>query len=251
MIFTSIVIKVFEMIVNFRRMKDHSPIHGRHPFQGQPILDPPHQRLHFLRRARLSATIRTMFYGRTTKSVLPGSIMVCYGSCKASDRRLEMYFPNQENCRLRSSQIHCCKLCKMMQFSELKNNQHSLFSALNKFVTAATIMDETIMVPSLLWDLPEEGEHQRVNRVSKQRDLYDNYLLLLSMRTDIEFGIQDEQVKSSLEPEKLGDDDNLGDLQQLFHHHLNGLFNILSKLTMHANSLTSRYTRELFTDLGR
>ncbi|XP_051876749.1 mid1-interacting protein 1-B-like [Pristis pectinata] len=141
-----------------------------------------------------------------------------------------------------------------MQYTDVKNNQHSLFNALNRFITAVTIMSETIMVPSLLRDLPTEEEGNRgESTVSKQRDMYDNYLLLKSIRNDIEWGILDEHIKSDLESMKAREEDgDVGDLQQLFHHHLNGLYNVLSKLTLQANCLTNHYTKELkFNNLER
>lgn len=134
-----------------------------------------------------------------------------------------------------------------MQFAHLKNSQHSLFNALNRFITAATVMDETVMVPSFLRDLPaDEEEYRRENKISKQRDMHEDYLLLMSIKKDIESGISDEQVKSDLEFMKASEEDgDLGELQQLFHHHLNGIYNVFSKLTQQTNHLTNCYTKQL------
>ncbi|XP_032886431.1 mid1-interacting protein 1-B-like [Amblyraja radiata] len=133
-----------------------------------------------------------------------------------------------------------------MQFTHLKNSQHSLFNALNRFITAATVMDETVMVPSFLRDLPADEEYRRENKISKQRDMHDDYLLLMSIKNDIESGISDEQVKSDLEFIKASEEDgDLGELQQLFHHHLNGIYNVFSKLTLQTNHLTNCYTKQL------
>ncbi|XP_067852757.1 mid1-interacting protein 1-B-like [Heptranchias perlo] len=141
----------------------------------------------------------------------------------------------------------------MMQITDFKNNRHSLFNAINRFITAVTVMDETIMLPSLLRDLPVEEDNRRKSNVSKQRDMHENYLLLKSIRNNIEWGILDEQEKSNLESRKAkGEPSDCGDLEQLFHHHLNGLYNILSKLALQANHLTNQYTRELgFNNMGR
>ncbi|XP_078067669.1 mid1-interacting protein 1-B-like [Mustelus asterias] len=142
----------------------------------------------------------------------------------------------------------------MMPITDFKNNRRTLFNAVNRFITSVTVMGETIMVPSLLRDLPveEEGSHRKSD-VSKQRDMYDSYLLLKSIRNDIEWGIPDEQIKSNLESSKAKEEDiESGDLQRLLHHHLDGLYNVLSKLTLQANHLTNRYTRELgINDSGR
>ncbi|XP_072361464.1 mid1-interacting protein 1-like [Scyliorhinus torazame] len=135
----------------------------------------------------------------------------------------------------------------MMQITDFKNNRHSLFNAVNRFITSVTVMGETIMLPSLLRDLPvKEDDPHRKSNVSKQRDMYDNYLLLKSIRNDIEWGIPNEQIKSDLEFRKAKEEDvDSGDLQRLLHHHLDGLYNVLSKLTLQANHVTNRYTREL------
>ncbi|GCC37228.1 mid1-interacting protein 1-B-like [Chiloscyllium punctatum] len=142
----------------------------------------------------------------------------------------------------------------MMQVPDFKNKGLSLVSAINRFLTSVTVMSGTIMVPSLLRDLPvEDGDNHIKSNVSEQKDMYDNYLLLKSIRNHIEWGIQDEQVKSDLESIKAREEgDDCGELQRQFHHHLDGLYNVLSKLTQQANRVTNRYTKELeIYDLGR
>lgn len=155
----------------------------------------------------------------------------------------------------------------MMQISsDSTSNKHSLINVMHRFIAAANNMDETIMVPSLLRDLPLE--EQAASEVepnnneppcsNKQRDMYEHYLLLKSIRNDMEWGLlkkemssgasflemavkQEEQQKVSGE---LLPDDN-SDLEHQFHYHLRGLFGVLSKLTLQADHLTNRYKREI------
>uniref|UniRef100_A0A3Q0RVG3 Uncharacterized protein n=1 Tax=Amphilophus citrinellus TaxID=61819 RepID=A0A3Q0RVG3_AMPCI len=65
----------------------------------------------------------------------------------------------------------------MMQISsDSVGNKHSLINVMHRFIAATNNMDETIMVPSLLRDMPLD-EHQANNNEppcsDKQRDMYD------------------------------------------------------------------------------
>lgn len=167
-------------------------------------------------------------------------------------------------------------------------NKHSLINVMHRFIAAANNMDETIMVPSLLRDLPlEDQQHQaaeahvepnnnhhlntnqELSIPSKQRDMYEHYLLLKSIRNDMEWGLlremnsgasfleiavkqqEDGQQhhKAALHKQQGGSgelllEDNC-DLEHQFHYHLRGLFGVLSKLTLQADNLTNRYKREI------
>jgi len=152
----------------------------------------------------------------------------------------------------------------MMQISSDPCNKHSLLNVMNRFMAAANNMDETIMVPSLLRDVPlEEQESQEpVNHnnnepASKQRDMYEHYLLLKSLRNDMEWGLLKREmsngasflemaVKQEEHQEKTGVPAEDGsDLEGQFHFHLRGLFGVLAKLTVEADHLTNRYKREI------
>lgn len=158
----------------------------------------------------------------------------------------------------------------MMQISnDSASNKHSLLNVMHRFIAAANNMDETIMVPSLLRDVPLEeqaaGEVEPNNNnneppcPNKQRDMYEHYLLLKSIRNDMEWGLLKREMSSGAsflemavkqEEEKkpvTGDlllEDN-SDLENQFHYHLRGLFGVLSKLTLQADHLTNRYKREI------
>uniref|UniRef100_A0A8C9W1Z2 MID1 interacting protein 1, like n=1 Tax=Scleropages formosus TaxID=113540 RepID=A0A8C9W1Z2_SCLFO len=90
----------------------------------------------------------------------------------------------------------------MMQVGpEFSSHKHSLLNVMNRFIAATNNMDETIMVPSLLRDVPlEEQENQDpvVDSSSdnadpaspgKRRDMYEHYLLLKSIKNDMEWGL--------------------------------------------------------------
>lgn len=157
----------------------------------------------------------------------------------------------------------------MMQISsDSASNKHSLINVMHRFIAAANNMDETIMVPSLLRDMPlEEQAASQVETNNnneppcpnkQQRDMYEHYLLLKSIKNDMEWGLLKREMSSGAsflemavkqEEQKpvTGDlllEDNV-DLEHQFHYHLRGLFGVLSKLTMQADHLTNRYKREI------
>ncbi|XP_055033860.1 mid1-interacting protein 1-like [Misgurnus anguillicaudatus] len=154
----------------------------------------------------------------------------------------------------------------MMQLSDAHCNKHSLLNVMNRFIAAANNMDETIMVPSLLRDVPlEEQESQasvsqnnnEPSFPSKQRDMYEHYLLLKSIKNDMEWGLLRREMGGSASflemavkqegPQQQinGDVEDCPDLESEFHYHLHGLFGVLSKLTVQADHLTNRYKREI------
>uniref|UniRef100_A0A8D0L431 MID1 interacting protein 1 n=1 Tax=Sphenodon punctatus TaxID=8508 RepID=A0A8D0L431_SPHPU len=171
----------------------------------------------------------------------------------------------------------------MMQIYESYSQKHSLFNAMNRFIGAVNNMDQTVMVPSLLRDLPllmEEldsgggcGEREPQLPTSNggaycsRRDMYSHYVLLKSIRNDIEWGVLQpaSDDPASRKKEKLNgppsavdigrglpeDVEMEEDLEKQFHYHLSGLHTVLSKLTRKANVLTNRYKQEIgFSNWG-
>lgn len=139
----------------------------------------------------------------------------------------------------------------MMQISESHNQKKSLYNAMNRFMFAVNTMDQTVMVPSLLRDVPLDDQVANGNGTAyfhQDSDMYSSYVLLKSIRNDIEWGVlQGEERRKerggdteASRPE--GDED---DLEKQLHFHLNGLHAVLSKLTRKANTLTSRYKEEI------
>ncbi|XP_066476729.1 mid1-interacting protein 1 [Tiliqua scincoides] len=163
----------------------------------------------------------------------------------------------------------------MMQICDSYCQKHSLFNAMNRFIGAVNNMDQTVMVPSLLRDVPllleeldsgggcGELEAQRTpsGTYCSCRDMYSHYVLLKSIRNDIEWGVlqQASEEATSRKKDKLNGgpgavDINRGipedgemeeDLEKQFHYHLSGLHTVLSKLTRKANVLTNRYKEEI------
>lgn len=160
-----------------------------------------------------------------------------------------------------------------VQLQDFPNQKNSLFNAMNRFIGAVNNMDQTIMVPSLLRDVPleEDGGLGALKTDEAEGDMYGYYQLLKSIRRDIEWGVRcataDERRKegmkitrtnssastaslsslSSCEEEEEEDDeeDVDEDLEKQFQFHLTGLQGVLSKLTLQANSLTKRYKKEI------
>lgn len=154
----------------------------------------------------------------------------------------------------------------MMQISESNNQRHSLFSAMNRFIGAVNNMDQIVMVPSLLRDVPLEYEEEKdeVNNAVvltggngaasylTDRDMYSYYVLLKSIRNDIEWGVlqqgddrKKEKLSTAVDICRVDPEEEDENLQKQFHFHLSGLHTVLSKLTRKANTLTNRYKQEI------
>lgn len=147
----------------------------------------------------------------------------------------------------------------MMQTSDSYNQKNSLFNAMNRFIGAVNNMDQTVMVPSLLRDVPldedlkavENGAAAASNGAAYFRqdgDMYGSYVLLKSIRNDIEWGVLqgDERFKEKVGRAEMSRAEvEEDDLEKQFHFHLNGLHAVLAKLTHKANTLTTRYKEEI------
>ncbi|XP_069800917.1 mid1-interacting protein 1 [Dendropsophus ebraccatus] len=140
----------------------------------------------------------------------------------------------------------------MMQITDSHNQKHSLFNAMNRFIGAVNNMDQTVMVPSLLRDvhLDMEMKEEVTNsngaaNYYSRRDMHSYYILLKSIRNDIEWGILQGEDRKKDKVTHLEDSDGEEDLEKLFHYHLAGLHTVLSKLTRKANLLTNRYKEEI------
>lgn len=155
----------------------------------------------------------------------------------------------------------------MMQQLEAPNQKNSLFNAMNRFIGAVNNMDQTVMVPSLLRDVPLEEERGMSSLKSDEDegDMYSYYQLLKSIRRDIEWGVKcaaaDERRKEGMKITRMNSSASISsstslsseedeeeedeDLEKQFQFHLTGLQGVLSKLTQQANSLTNRYKEEI------
>lgn len=155
----------------------------------------------------------------------------------------------------------------MMQLQETPKQKNSLFNAMNRFLGAVNNMDQTIMVPTLLRDVPleEDKEMSSLKSDVDEGDMYSYYQLLKSIRRDMEWGINGasgddrrmEHLKfarmnsstssisfASLSSEE-DEEEEEEDLEKQFQFHLAGLQGVLSKLTQQADTLTKRYKKEI------
>ncbi|XP_060733235.1 mid1-interacting protein 1A [Tachysurus vachellii] len=131
----------------------------------------------------------------------------------------------------------------MMRMTELQSQKNSLFTAMNRFIGAVNNMDETVMVPSPLRDVPhactgEAGDYLR----AAEADMYTYYTQLKTIRNEIEWGAVLRSEEPQRPVEKAAEP---AELESLLRFHLKGLYGVLSKLTSHANELTDRYKQEI------
>ncbi|NXJ02946.1 M1IP1 protein, partial [Psophia crepitans] len=126
----------------------------------------------------------------------------------------------------------------MMQICDSYSQKYSLFNAMNRFIGAVNNMDQTVMVPSLLRDVP---------LLLEELDAAGAVI-----RNDIEWGVVQPPAgeEAARKKDKLGggpaeEGDGEEDLEKQFHYHLSGLHSVLSKLTRKANVLTNRYKQEI------
>uniref|UniRef100_A0A674BJV7 MID1 interacting protein 1, like n=1 Tax=Salmo trutta TaxID=8032 RepID=A0A674BJV7_SALTR len=126
----------------------------------------------------------------------------------------------------------------MMQISsDPASNKNSLLNVMHRFIAMV------------------ENEPPYPN---KQMDMYEHYLLLKSIKNDMEWGLLKREMSggaSFLEMAVKQEEQQLiigelpgeegSDLEGQFHYHLRGLFGVLSKLTVQADHLTNRYKREI------
>lgn len=133
--------------------------------------------------------------------------------------------------------------------SEGKASQQSLLSAMNRFVTAVNNMDDTVMIPSRLRDLPvdcmHEGKESNTQAVvpASHADLFTFYSMLKAVKSELVRGPGSESDTDG--QEEAEDDDLSRQTARMFRHHLKGLFAVLSQLTDTAQKLTKRYQEEV------
>lgn len=130
-----------------------------------------------------------------------------------------------------------------MQSAETKFNRNSLLLTLRRYSSAVSDMEQTILLPSLLRDVPSDDVWECEAAEESCRDLYENYLMLKAIRNTVESSmvpLDDHKTKGNaalkgLEP--LLDTDP----EALFRFHLRGLFSVMSDLTKKTQNLTEKY----------
>ncbi|XP_053702174.1 mid1-interacting protein 1-B-like [Synchiropus splendidus] len=115
-------------------------------------------------------------------------------------------------------------------------HRKSLPLALKRYSAIIGLMEQTVLLPSLLRDVPWDGSG---SEPEAGRDLYDTFLMLKAVRNTVESGLVplEEQAATSKTLETLLDSDP----ERLFRFHLRGLFSVMSTLTDASRSLTQRY----------
>ncbi|KAM3837565.1 thyroid hormone-inducible hepatic protein [Vipera latastei] len=125
---------------------------------------------------------------------------------------------------------------------------------MQRYFSAVRNMEQTVMFPSLLQgvSLEEQDGPAGVNsgmEKSHDRDLYDYYTLLKSIKSRVESGLpplNDKSLKSrEEEAAAAAAAKEKTDLEGLFRYHVSGLYHVLAQLTSRANTVTSRYNEIL------
>lgn len=139
----------------------------------------------------------------------------------------------------------------------------SILETMKNFISAVEDMDETVLIPSRLRDMPacqtsptqavppENGNgfsQKEMLPVSNGNDisLYSHYAILKALRTELVSGPTSEKDQEDLE--ELEEDIASKKLQiataRMFRHHLNGVVNTMQQLTLMCDRVTSQYRSE-------
>ncbi|XP_056330202.1 mid1-interacting protein 1-B-like [Danio aesculapii] len=126
-----------------------------------------------------------------------------------------------------------------MQSVDAKLSRSSLLLALHRYSTAVHNMEQTILLPSLLRDIPY---NDAPGATDKSIDLYENYLMLKAIKNMVESGLVPHEdgkyhtcLQKDLEPLLEAEP------EVLFHFHLCGLFTVMATLAKKSQNLTEKY----------
>lgn len=130
-----------------------------------------------------------------------------------------------------------------MQSAESTFNKNSLLLTLRRYSSTISDMERTILLPSLLRDVPADEVWDCEAAEESCSDLYSDYLMLKAIRNTVESGlvpVDDHKAKSNTLNKTL---DPLLDTdpEVLFRFHLKGLFSVMNNLTKKSQSLTEKY----------
>ncbi|XP_053167325.1 mid1-interacting protein 1-B-like [Hemicordylus capensis] len=112
------------------------------------------------------------------------------------------------------------------------------------FSAAVQKMEQMVMFPSLLQGVSLEEQGGDTSEAdSADKDLYEYYVLLKSIRQMVEGGLvpldsRKPQTATRLKGQEGKEED---DLEGLFYHHVSALTSVLNQLTRRANTVTSKY----------
>ncbi|XP_051535618.1 mid1-interacting protein 1-B-like [Myxocyprinus asiaticus] len=129
-----------------------------------------------------------------------------------------------------------------MQSADAKLNRSSLLQALRHYSTEVHNMEQTILLPSLLRDVPSDG-FTDCDTAENSRDLNENYLLLKAIKNTVESGLfphNDAKAKNHASLHKGLEPLLEANPEALFHFHLRGLFTVMATLTNKSQSLMEK-----------
>ncbi|XP_032878024.1 mid1-interacting protein 1A-like [Amblyraja radiata] len=126
-----------------------------------------------------------------------------------------------------------------MQFLVAQRQNNFLVTALTKYSSAVEQMEQTIMLPSLLQDIPMEGHNETKDAEGGSHNMYN---LLKSIKNTVESSrLPSEDWKRKINSAWDLENEDEAHLEQLLYTHVKGLCMVLNTLTNKANTLTSRY----------
>ncbi|XP_060754107.1 mid1-interacting protein 1-B-like [Neoarius graeffei] len=130
-----------------------------------------------------------------------------------------------------------------MQREETRMNKNSLLLALKHYSSAVSDMEQTILLPSLLRDVPSEDD-VNCEAGENSKDLYECYNMLKVIRNMVESGLvpyDDGSMKTRMALCKSLEPLLEGDSEAFFYFHLRGLFSVMCTLTKKSQDLTYKY----------
>lgn len=130
-----------------------------------------------------------------------------------------------------------------MQSADAKLSRSSLQLALRRYSSVVRDMEQTILLPSLLRDVPYD-EAADCEAADNNMDLYEYYLMLKAIKNTVESGLiphDDAKAKSQATLHKGLEPLLEAQPEALFHFHLRGLFTVMATLAKKSQNLTEKY----------
>ncbi|KAJ7320002.1 hypothetical protein JRQ81_019513 [Phrynocephalus forsythii] len=113
---------------------------------------------------------------------------------------------------------------------------------MEEYFSAVRKMEQTVMFPSLLQGVSLGDLANTLDSSSNEKDLYESYTLLKSIKTMVEDGLvplnQTFPVATQMKEQEIKEEE---DLESLFYYHVSSLYRILTRLTRRAKAVTSKY----------
>ncbi|XP_069747941.1 mid1-interacting protein 1-B-like [Narcine bancroftii] len=129
-----------------------------------------------------------------------------------------------------------------MQFLAAQHQKNFLVTALSKYSSAVNNMEQTIMFPSLLQDIPMDDHIETQDDTCNYHSMYECYILLKSIKNTVESSkLPVEHLKRKINNTCDLENEDEANLEKLLYIHVKGLHAVLNTLTNKANILTSRY----------